>query len=53
MREIPEVQRIIDGHPRMVQLGEETHARRHLGAIVLIEDLVGDIVHFDFLERSP
>lgn len=53
VRIIPEIKRIVNGNPGVIQLSEKTHARRNLCSIVLVEDLVGDIVHFDLVEWRP
>ena len=50
---VPQVESVVNRNPRVIQLCKKTHTRRYLRPVILIEDLVGDIIHFDFLERRP
>ncbi len=50
---VPEVQAVVDASPGVVDLGEEAHLRRELGAIVAVEDPLGYGVQVDPVEGRP
>ncbi len=53
MRVVPEVDLVIDDDPGVIDLGEKTHAGRHLRVIHLLEDGLGKLVRSQFLEWRP